>query len=101
MNSQFRFAVRSLVRRPILSIVALVTLGLGIGANTAIFSVVNAVMLKPLPFHDPERLVMVWSTAANQGLRDGFSSYPDFKDWREQTKAFTGIAAYWMFPNGD
>jgi putative ABC transport system permease protein len=101
MSAQFRFAVRSLVRRPILSIVALLTLALGIGANTAIFSVVNAVMLKPLPFHDPERLVMVWSTAANQSLREGFSSYPDFKDWREQSKGFTGLAAYWMFPNGD
>ena len=101
MTRQIRFAFRSLLRRPVLATVALLTLGLGIGANTAIFSVVNAVMLKPLPFRDPNRLVMVWSTSPSQGLRDGFSSYADFKDWRDQTKAFAGMAAYWMFPNGD
>lgn len=94
-------AVRSLLRRPALAFVALLTLALGIGANTAIFSVINAVLLKPLPFTDPDRLVMVWSTAPNQGLVEGFSSYPDFDDWREQSTAFHGLAAFWTFPNGD
>ena len=101
MSRQLRYALRALLRRPVLSVVALTTLGLGIGANTAIFSVVNAVMLKPLPFTDPDRLVMAWSTSANQGLREGLSSYADFKDWRDQAKGFSGLAAYWMFPNGD
>ncbi|MGH7720603.1 MAG: ABC transporter permease, partial [Gemmatimonadaceae bacterium] len=96
-----RRAARSLLRRPGLSIVALMTLGLGIGANTAIFSIVNVVLLEPLPFKDPERLVMVWSTAANQGLTEGGSSYPDFDDWRAQSTAFDGLAAFWTFPNGD
>ena len=98
---QLWLAMRSLVHRPGLSLVALVTLALGIGANTAIFSVINAVLLKPLPFTDPERLVMVWSTAPNQELVEGFSSYPDFRDWREQSTAFSGLAAFWTFPNGD
>jgi putative ABC transport system permease protein len=96
-----RYAARSLIRRPILTIVAIVTLGLGIGANTAIFSIINVVLLKPLPFRNPERLVMIVGTAPNQGLDEGFSSYLDFKDYRDQAKAFGDVAAFWTFPNGD
>lgn len=101
ITRQIRYAARSLLNRPVLAVVGLTTLGLGIGANTAIFSVINVVLLKPLPFHDPDRLAMVWSTAQKQGLTEGFSSYPDFRDWHEQSKAFTGLAAFWTFPNGD
>lgn len=96
-----RYAARSLARRPGLTVVAILTLALGIGANTAIFSVVDVVMLKPLPFHEPNRLVMAWSASPGQGLTEGLTSYPDFKDWREQAKGFDGLAAYWTFPNGD
>ncbi|MGQ0646482.1 MAG: ABC transporter permease [Gemmatimonadaceae bacterium] len=96
-----RHAARSLRRRPVFSAVAIMTLALGIGANTAIFSIVNVVLLKPLPFRDPDRLVMVWSTAPVQGLVEGFASYPDFHDWREQARAFEGLATFWTFPNGD
>lgn len=99
--SQLRHAARALLRRPGLTVVALATLGLGIGANTAIFSIINVVLLKPLPFDDPDRLVMVWSTAPTQGLVEGFASYPDFRDWQEQSKAFDGLATLWTFPNGD
>jgi putative ABC transport system permease protein len=101
ISTQFRHAARSLRRRPALMVVALTTLALGIGANTAIFSIIYVVLLKPLPFKDPDRLVMAWSTAPNQGLAEGFSSYPDFHDWAEQSKAFDGLAAFWVFPNGD
>jgi putative ABC transport system permease protein len=101
MSGQLRYAARSLLRRPALSVVALTTLALGIGANMAIFSIVNVVLLKPLPFKEPDRLVMVWSAAPNQGLAEGFASYPDFKDWKEQSTAFTGLATFWTFPNGD
>ena len=101
ITTQFRQAYRSLRRRPALTLVALATLALGIGANTAIFSIINVVLLKPLPFKEPDRLVMAWSTAPNQGLVEGFSSYPDFKDWRDQSNAFAGLAAFWTFPNGD
>ena len=99
--AQLRRAARSLLRRPALTVVALLTLGLGIGANAAIFSIVDVVLLKPLPFGDPERLVMVWSAAPNQGLAEGFASYPDFDDWRRESKAFDGLATVWTFPNGD
>jgi len=94
-------AVRSLARRPALSLLAVLTLGLGIGANTAIFSIINVVLLKPLPFQSPDRLVLVWSTAPSQNLREGFASYPDFRDWKEQARSFEGLAAFWTFPNGD
>jgi putative ABC transport system permease protein len=96
-----RRAARSLARRPGLSLLAIATLGLGIGANTAIFSMVNVALLKPLPFPDSERLVMVWSTVPGQGTGGGFASYPDFHDWREQSGGFDGLAAFWTFPNGD
>ena len=99
--TQVRFAARSLVRRPDLAILAIVTLGLGIGAHTAIFSIVNVVLLKPLPFQDPSRLVMVSSSSLSQSFAEGFASYPDFHDWREQSSAFKGLAAFWTFPNGD
>jgi putative ABC transport system permease protein len=99
--TQMCHAGRSLRRRPALTIVALTTLALGIGANTAIFSIINVVLLKPLSFKEPDRLVMVWSTSPRLGLAEGFSSYPDFHDWHEQAKGFDGLAAFWTFPNGD
>ena len=101
IGQQLRHSARSLLHRPGLLVVGLITLGLGIGANTAIFSIVNAVLLKPLPFKDPDRLVMVWSTAPDQGLVEGSSSYLDFEDWRTQAEGFDGLAAFWTFPNGD
>jgi putative ABC transport system permease protein len=97
----FAYSTRSLTRRPILTIVAVLTLGLGIGANTAMFSLINVVFLKPLPFREADRLAMVMSTRSDQQLDQGFSSYPDFKDLRDRTKAFSGLAALWTFANGD
>src|SRR5688572_30721578 len=86
-----KYAARSLMRRPALAIVGLVTIALGIGANSAIFSIVNAVLLQPFPFRDPGQLVMAWSVAPTQGITEGFASYPDFRDWKEQTKSFDWI----------
>lgn len=101
LSRTLRYAARSLVHRPVLALVGLVTLGLGIGANTAMFSIINVVFLRPLPFHDPNRLVMAWSSLPDQALSEGSSSYLDFKDWREQSRSFSGLAALWTFPNGD
>jgi len=86
-----RYAFRMLIRKPGFAIVAVFTLALGIGANTAIFSVVNAVLLKPLPFDRPEQLVKLWESFP-RGF--GTVSVPNLKDWREQNTAFTGIAAF-------
>ena len=101
LAGQLRYAARSLVRRPVLSIAGLVTLALGIGANTAIFSIVNSVLLQPLPFREPDRLVTAWTTVPSQGVTEGFASYPDFRDWKDRAKSFEGLATVWTFPNGD
>jgi putative ABC transport system permease protein len=89
-----RFGLRMLVRSPSLSIVATIALALGIGANTAIFSVVNAVLLRPLPFNDSEKLVAVFETVLDRGLQRGSHSYPNFFDLRAQNTVFERIACY-------
>ncbi|MEJ7617875.1 MAG: ABC transporter permease, partial [Pyrinomonadaceae bacterium] len=86
-----RYAVRMLVKNPATTVVAIIALALGIGANTAIFSVVNAVLLSPLPYQDPDRLVRLSEDSPQ--VPEMSISYPNFLDWREQNKVFTGIAA--------
>jgi putative ABC transport system permease protein len=86
-----RYSLRTLVRTPMFTFVAVVTLTLGIGANTAIFSVVNAVLLRPLPYKDAGRLVLVFETEPE--LAKAPVSGPDFVDWRDQNTAFETMAA--------
>jgi len=92
--NDLRYAVRSLSKRPGFAAVAIVTLALGIGANTAVFSVVNGVLLRPLPYLDPDELVMVFRTVPRFGFDRSTASFPDFADWREQATSFAGLAAY-------
>lgn len=87
-----RYAIRTMVKRPGFTLVAALTLALGIGANTAIFSAVNAVLLKPLPFPESEQLVDLAETFKPNGY--GSVSVPNFEDWKKQNDVFTGIAAY-------
>jgi putative ABC transport system permease protein len=87
-----RYGVRSLLKRPGFTAIALVALALGIGANTAIFSLVNAVLLRPLPFAEPDRLVWVWGNIKSGGNRASVSP-PDFLDYRQQNNAFEEFAA--------
>jgi predicted permease len=90
-----RFGLRTLRKSPGFTVIALFTLALGIGANTAIFSIVNAVMLKPLPFPDSDKLVFMTSAFEKQGVTRNFAtSYADFLDWRSTAKSFTGMASY-------
>jgi putative ABC transport system permease protein len=91
-----RYGLRTLYKSPGFTIVAIITLALGIGANTAIFSIVNAVLLRPLPVPEPDRLLFVTSAFSNQkDVERPFAiSYPDFLDWRSTAKSFSGIASY-------
>lgn len=90
-----RYGVRMLRKSPAFTVIALVTLALGIGANTAIFSIVNAVLLRPLPFPEPERLTFLTSVYSQDGTARGASlSYPDFFDWRSTAKSFSSMASY-------
>jgi len=86
--------MRMLVKRPGFTLIAIIALALGIGANTAIFSVINTVLLKPLPFPDPDRLMSVWATHPQRGIKHGAVSYPDFADWRDQNQVFERMAGY-------
>ncbi|HEY6229658.1 MAG TPA: ABC transporter permease [Pyrinomonadaceae bacterium] len=89
-----RYGLRMLLKAPSVSIVATIALALGIGANTAIFSVVNAVLLRPLPFANSEALMNVWETDSTRGYKRGSASYPNFVDWREQNHVFERMATY-------
>jgi putative ABC transport system permease protein len=88
-----RYAIRSLARTPGFTAVAVLTLALGIGANTAIFSVVENVLLRPLPYPDPENLVEIWNTYPPQVPRGGLSP-GDYADWHQQATSFSEMGAY-------
>jgi putative ABC transport system permease protein len=89
-----KYGVRMLLKAPSFSVVATFALALGIGANTAIFSVVNAVLLRPLPFPKSEQLMTVWETNHQRGQESGSYSYPNFADLRAQNHVFEHVAAY-------
>jgi putative ABC transport system permease protein len=93
LRQDVSYAVRVLRKNPAFTATAVLTLALGIGANSAIFSVVNAVLLRPLPFRDSGQLVLVFSTAKN-GNRYDVSTYPDYADWRNQNRSFSDMAAF-------
>jgi putative ABC transport system permease protein len=91
-----RYGIRGLLKRPGFTAVVVLTLALGIGANTTIFSVVNAVLLRPLPFREPARLIRIWESNPKQGWPDFTASAPNFKDWQSQQTAFEGLSAMEM-----
>ena len=88
----FKYAFRTLLRQPTFALVAVVTLALGIGANTAIFSVIKTVVLNPLPYAAPEKIAFVWEV--NPDGSQGPVSVPTYEDWKREAKAFESLAAY-------
>jgi putative ABC transport system permease protein len=91
--NDLRFGARTLIKNPAFSVIAILVIALGVGANTAIFSVVNAVLLQPLPFPDSNRLVVLSEMMPNTGERMSVS-FPSFLDWRAQARSFDGMAGY-------
>src|SRR2546427_7610185 len=91
-----RYAIRSLRKQPIFTLIAVLTLTLGIGANTAIFSLLYQVLLRPLPYRDADRLVFVWKTYRLTGLPQASVSIPDYIDRKTQAPAFEDAALFTM-----
>ncbi|MEW6209483.1 MAG: ABC transporter permease [Acidobacteriota bacterium] len=89
-----RYAVRMMLKKPGFAFVAVTVLALGIGANTSIFSVVNSVLLRPLPYENPDQLVVIKSTLPTRGITDSGISTPDFREWRNRNTTFQQMAAF-------
>src|SRR5690349_21934096 len=89
-----RYGARMLAKKPGFALVAILTLSLGIGANTAIFSVVNAVLLRPLPFPHPEQLLTLWESNVQKGYEQNPPAAGNYADWRDQNRVFAGMAIY-------
>src|ERR1051325_1396888 len=87
-----RYGARMLLKNPGVTLIVIVALALGIGANTAIFSVVNAVLLRPLPYDHAEQLVMVYTRTQKEARQS--VSWPDLHDWQEQNQSFSDLAAF-------
>ncbi len=100
MITDNRYALRQLLKAPTLSATAIFALALGIGATTAMFAVISAFLLRPLPFSDPEQLVMVESRGARSGNDLGVN-YLDFQDWHKQSQSFREMAFFNLRWNGN
>ncbi|MBT5877013.1 MAG: hypothetical protein HOH43_26555, partial [Candidatus Latescibacteria bacterium] len=95
-----RHGLRLLFKHPSFTVIAITILALGIGANSAIFSIVNGVLLRPLDFDSPDRLLMIWGQNQKTGVQSDPVSYPNFLDWRKRNRSFEEMAAVtplWRF----
>src|SRR5207248_4888425 len=93
MLTDFRYAMRMLAKAPGFTAIAILTLALGIGANSAIFSVIDTVLLRPLPFSKPNQLISVWSKVTNESDKET-GSFPDYADIRDQSQTVDNLFAY-------
>src|SRR5258708_3360013 len=91
---ELRYAMRTLTRRPAFGAIVIITLALGIGANTAIFTVVDAALLRSLPYKDPDRLMQIWENLPREKASQREASYPDFVDWKSNNHALESVAGF-------
>jgi putative ABC transport system permease protein len=89
-----RYAARMLLHNPGFTLIAVLTFGLGIGVNAAVFTVLNGVLLRPLPYPEPDRITMIWMDNRRQGIREDITSYPNYRDWKEQGRSYEHMAAF-------
>src|SRR5262249_2839636 len=89
-----RYGARILLKKPGFTVIAIITLALGIGANTAIFTVVDAALLRSLPYKDADKLVHLWETRRTGEIKQMHASYPDYLDWGRQAEVIEGICGY-------
>jgi putative ABC transport system permease protein len=94
IGRDIRHALRMLIRTPAFSLIAILTFAVGIGANTAIFSVVDGVLLRALPYPEPDRITMVWLDNRREKIKEDITSYPNYRDWRDQNQSYAHLAAY-------
>src|SRR5689334_9731089 len=95
--NDIRYALRNLIKRPAFTLIAVVTLGIGIGANTAIFSSIYALLLKPLTFPELDRVVAIWDKNPARGVSHNEVAMANYLDWRAQTQSFEHLALYSWF----
>src|SRR5215212_271458 len=93
MITDLKYAIRMLIKAPVFAVIAILTLALGIGATSAIFSVIDTVLLQPLPFKNPDEIVHVWGRypTDNGKVRSNVHSYPDYADLRDQSQSFAAM----------
>jgi putative ABC transport system permease protein len=96
--TDIRYGVRALIRRPLITLVAIATIAVGTGSSTAIFTAVDAILLRPLPFADPDRLTAIWTHSTERDKARRYVSYPDFADWRKGSHTFEEMGAW--YPRG-
>ena len=94
MAQDVRYAVRTLRKSPSFTITSIAVLALAIGVNTAMFSVLNAVLFRPLPYKSPEQLVMLWRHDPSKNLREGRTAYWNVEQWRSQSESFVDLAFF-------
>ncbi|HTW45382.1 MAG TPA: ABC transporter permease [Acidobacteriaceae bacterium] len=98
---QLRQVARGLLRSPGFTLTAVATMALSIGAVTSMFSVIEAVLLRPLPYSDPERVAVLWSAVPSKDIHRNWTSYPDIQDWTRQSRSFSSIAAMFRVDTAD
>jgi predicted permease len=89
-----RYALRMLLHNPGFAFVAVATFALGIGVNAAVFSVFNGVLLRPLPYPEPDRITMIWMDNRRQSIKEDITSYPNYRDWQDQSTSYAHMAAF-------